>query len=169
MFKRLNGHCDCGCGQRTTAPFIEGHAKSYRAKLFQRAHRGDLGALREVGDRNWTERFERYQSRHLALEKASEPALAPKPAAVRQPRREELVVAVDNRYTVHEGDGLLGGAATVRSRHEQRGDARKAAIALIGGGARLAEVRRNYYLLDQYVRRGTTVKHIYVAKVVGAA
>ncbi len=67
-------------------------------------------------------------------------------------------------YVVHEGDGMLRGKRSIRGSFPTRGEAREAAQRLVRDGARMAEVRQGWGLLDTYVRGEGAPRHIYVSK-----
>jgi hypothetical protein len=56
---------------------------------------------------------------------------------------------------------MVGGIATIRSGHRLRSEAQAAATELVRGGAQMAEVRHRWALLDTFVRRGSSPRHIY--------
>ena len=70
-------------------------------------------------------------------------------------------------YTVHEGDGLLAGRASIRAEHRTREAANAAASDLVRSGVRMAEVRQAWRLLDTWVLRGSSPRHIYTDRTRG--
>lgn len=68
------------------------------------------------------------------------------------------------RYTVNSGHGMLP-EAVHEGEATTRGEAQRLAVALISSGkARAVEVRCDYALLDSYVLRGASARHIFAAK-----
>jgi hypothetical protein len=56
---------------------------------------------------------------------------------------------------------MVGGRASIRSEHRLRSEAQAAATELVRSGISMTEVRQRWALLDTFVLRGSSPRHVY--------